>query len=262
MDVDNLGKLFQEGFANPSPARVASLSFALRLFFEGYLPELAKGEKNTQTIWKQDITDQLYVQYSGGDDVFVVGAWDALPELARRVREAFREYTTGHPALTLSAGVALAEEKFPLYQAAEMADEAERAAKAITRDGERQKDAVTFLEQTLDWDELAKAQRRAYTLADFVESSHISRAVLQTILALRAQVARAKHDSKGKVEYGRWTWLAAYQLTRAIQTIKKENTTAKAEIEEIQTVFLGAQAAPMELAGLAARWAQYLTRGG
>lgn len=111
----------------------------------------------------------------------------------------------------------------------------------------------------MDWKELADAQRRAHTLADFVNNSQISRAVLQTILALRAQVARAKRD-KGKVEFGRWTWLAAYQLTRAIQFIKEENKTARKEIEDIQTVFLGAQAAPMELAGLAARWAQFLTR--
>lgn len=256
MDVDNLGKLFQAGFGQAaSPSRIASLSFALRLFFEGYLPELAKGEKDAKEIEKQDLTNHLYLQYSGGDDVFVVGAWDALPEFARRVREAFREYTAGNPALTLSAGIALAEEKFPLYQVAEMAEAAERAAKSLRPE----KDAVTFLEQALDWKALAAAQRRAYTLAGFVDSSQISRAVLQTILALRAQVARAKRD-KGKVEFGRWTWLAAYQLTRAIQSIKKENESAKKEIESIQTVFLGAQAAPMELAGLAARWAQFLTR--
>lgn len=257
MDVDNLGKLFQAGFGQAaSPSRIAGLSFALRLFFEGYLPELAKGNgKEASAIEKQDLTEHLYLQYSGGDDVFVVGAWDALPEFARRVRQAFSEYTAGHPALTLSAGIALAEEKFPLYQAAGLADEAERAAKSLRPE----KDAVTFLEQTLNWQELADAQRRAYTLADFVDGSQISRAVLQTILALRAQVARARRN-KGKVEFGRWTWLAAYQLTRALQTIKKENEAAKKEIESIQDVFLRAQAAPMELAGLAARWAQFLTR--
>ncbi|MDW8101235.1 MAG: hypothetical protein RML36_17335, partial [Anaerolineae bacterium] len=43
MDVDNLGKLFAEGFGeNATLSRVAALSFAISLFFEGWVEVLAE----------------------------------------------------------------------------------------------------------------------------------------------------------------------------------------------------------------------------
>ena len=57
MDVDNLGNLFQEGFGKKaSMSRIASLSFSLRVFFEGWLPQLAKPQRDDQD-GQEDLSD-------------------------------------------------------------------------------------------------------------------------------------------------------------------------------------------------------------
>ncbi|MBI3243448.1 MAG: type III-A CRISPR-associated protein Cas10/Csm1 [Chloroflexi bacterium] len=234
LDVDNLGNLFKSGFGDK-----ASLSFAIRLFFEGWLPQLAG----------RDLKQYLYIQYSGGDDVFVVGAWDVLPEFARRIRQSFGEYAAGNPHLTLSGGMTMVDAGYPLYQAAQQAGDAEDAAKSV--DG---KDAFTFLDHPLKWSELQATQERAYRLMDNIKAKHLPHSALQTLLALQA-----RKNGKPKPMYGPWMWMAAYQLTRLTQQIKDNDT--REHIRELQQKYLS-PGADIETIGLAARWAQYLTRGG
>jgi CRISPR-associated protein Csm1 len=249
MDVDNLGWLFRDGLKNASLSRVASLSFALQLFFEGWLPKLAG----------DDLKDYLYIQYSGGDDLFVVGAWDALPLFAQRIRQSFGEYVVGNPAVTVSGGMTMAEAGFPLYQAAEQAGEAEDAAKTRRTNG-KEKDAFTFMGETMGWKEFAEVEKLAYEIADAIAAKQMPRALPQTLLALHGQVKRAQKPGQSKPQFGRWTWMAAYQLTRMVIQTKDEG--AKQQIKKLQDKFLTGNMEALESIGLAARWAQYLTRGG
>ncbi|MFN3762939.1 MAG: type III-A CRISPR-associated protein Cas10/Csm1, partial [Anaerolineae bacterium] len=66
MDVDDLGELFRQ---NLTLSRLATLSLSLRLFFEGWLPNLAGPQEED----RDDLRPQLYLQYAGGDDLFLVG---------------------------------------------------------------------------------------------------------------------------------------------------------------------------------------------
>ena len=252
MDVDNLGKVFRTGLGeSASLSRIASLSFGLRLFFDGWLPHLAA----------DDLKDKLYIQYSGGDDVFVVGAWDALPEFALRVRESFRKFTGGNPAFTLSGGIAVVEAKFPLYQAARLAGEAEEEAKDF-KQGNQEKNAINFLGHTSSWEEFADALDDAKRLTEWSEKRFIPRALLQVVLSLYYQAKQARADARKagrpKPQYGRWTWMAAYQLTRMEKDAKPD---ARDGIREIQETFLKPDA-QTEHWGFVARWAHYLARGG
>jgi CRISPR-associated protein Csm1 len=280
MDVDNLGRLFQSGFGERANlSRVASLSFALRLFFEGWLPQLAAPVPSINDA-TDDLRDHLYLQYSGGDDVFIVGAWDALPEFARRVRQSLSEYAAGNPQVTLSAGISLAEAGFPLYQAAQQASEAEDSAKNFKRQAangqEISKDAVAFMGMPLDWAAFATTKTMAYHLAQVIDARQIPRSTLQTVQALDGQIRQAERKArldwlaqKGrqgkkylppKLLYGRWTWMAAYQLTRAAQGRGAEG---KQLVEDIEKAFLQPDSRDqLRALGLSARWAQFLTRGG
>ena len=277
MDVDNLGRLFREGYGNrASLARVAGLSFALRLFFEGWLPALAAEPT--------DETGRLYIQYAGGDDVFVVGAWDAIAEYALRIRESFRAYTAANPAMTLSGGIALVDANFPLYRAARMAGEAEEEAKRYERNGVA-KDAISFLGETMDWATFVEAHRRANNLARWCGPGGIvSRAFLQDMQQLHNERMRGSEDAAGrrgsrpgataagrKTRYTRATWLAAYQLTRVIERLRHRGADDRAEVDEagraaiiadaqaIQREFMQPDARTNALA-LSARWAQFLIR--
>jgi CRISPR-associated protein Csm1 len=59
------------------------------------------------------------VNYSGGDDLFIVGAWNQLVDLACRVREDFKTFTCHNPDITISGGIFLCNGKFPIHQAAQ-----------------------------------------------------------------------------------------------------------------------------------------------
>jgi CRISPR-associated protein Csm1 len=268
LDVDNLGTTFKDGFKRDdkdgiSPSRIASLSFALQLFFEGWLPQLAQPQlDDDHPQAKSNLRKHVYIQYAGGDDVFIVGSWDALPEYARRIRRSFGAYAADNPKLTISGGITIVDEGFPLYQAAEQAHEAESAAKGFTRANGRGKDAITFLGATLDWQDFAEAETMAYELAAAVKDNVMPRAVLQTTLSLVEQVRQAERAQKpAKRLFGPWTWMAAYQLTRMEK--RTENDKAAALIRQIQEVFLKPNdRQQFERVALAARWAQYLTRGG
>jgi CRISPR-associated protein Csm1 len=58
----------------------------------------------------------IHVVYSGGDDVFLVGAWDDLIELAVDIRRIFEQFT--NDKLTFSAGIGFFQPKFPVSELA------------------------------------------------------------------------------------------------------------------------------------------------
>ena len=62
--------------------------------------------------------------------LFIVGAWDDVTELAFDINTCFREFSCYNPKVTLSAGVTLNKPKYPLYQMARTAKDAEAVAKA------------------------------------------------------------------------------------------------------------------------------------
>ena len=144
MDVDDLGTVFTDKLENATISRLATMSEALRLFFEGYVPQLCK--EYNENRHKQ----VLELIYAGGDDLFLVGGWSALPEIAQKIRTEFRKFVTGDH-ITLSGGIAIEHQKFPLYLFADISGSAEKDAKS--RDG---KNAITFLQKPMSWGDFAK----------------------------------------------------------------------------------------------------------
>jgi CRISPR-associated protein Csm1 len=269
MDVDDLGDLFRYRL-DGGLARVSALSAALALFFEGRVGLLCD-QRNKQLI------QRVYSIYSGGDDLFIVGSWDALPELARAIRDDLLRYTGNHPEVHLSAGISLHTAKFPLYQAAEAAGKELKRAKA--RPG---KNALGWLEQVMGWEYADDLFTLKEQLLDYTGEQQdkqrppLSRAVLQTLQVLYAQYAQALQDhltSKrpGQLFYGPWIWRGVYQLSR-IRQQARANEHPRAEkaaesIKELVDGLLDGAAQPpntggraIERNGLAARWVQLLIR--
>ena len=145
MDVDNLGQIFQTGFEERATlSRMAALSFAVSLYFDGWVSRVVG---NVNRLVAPDDA-RIYTIYSGGDDLFFVGSWDAMLELALRIRAHLTPYAAGHPGIHASAGIVLIGGKYPLSQAALDVDAAEKAAKSlIWRNGEgemKRKDAISL----------------------------------------------------------------------------------------------------------------------
>ncbi len=250
MDVDDLGTLFQQRL---TLSRLASLSLSLRLFFEGWLPYLAGPQDERGD--PDDLRPQLYLQYAGGDDLFIVGAWDALPRFAQRVRRSFAEYVGENPHITLSGGISLAESKYPLYQAAREAGAAEKEAKGLPG-----KSAVAFLGRAVPWNQMEEAMRYAYELAQWCEQKGAPKALLQTLLEIAAEYERNRRQNarwRDKAFFGRWMWVSFYQLTRTAAQVKDRDIKEKIIALRDRLVV----SAPLiQTIGLAARWAELLTR--
>ena len=141
MDVDNFGDLFSGELVKSGIAALSNLSRSMNLFFKGYLNEICG--MNLGALVKEDYplditgekaskTDYRYVSivYAGGDDLFIVGAWDDVSEVAFDINTCFREFSCCNPNIHLSGGVTLHKPKFPLYQMACLAKDAEEVAKA------------------------------------------------------------------------------------------------------------------------------------
>ena len=209
MDVDSLGTVFKEKIQHPTLSRVASLSENLCHFFEGYVPELCRQYNEVQ---EKDILELIY---AGGDDLFLVGGWSALPEITRKIRSEFRAFVTDDH-VTLSGGIAIEHRKFPLYQFAEQSGEAEGASKA--RDG---KDALTFLRKPMAWSDFESVRdwHQRFLSAMSADRDRLPSAFLTQLNAIYA-------DEK------KWAWRSIYYFSR----LKERYRTQAGFLDELRQV--------------------------
>lgn len=154
-DVDNLGQAFVAGFENPvnnnryvTLSRTATLSRQLSLFFKLHINKiLADGICSIDE--KSGHPRNAAICYSGGDDLFIVGAWNDIIELAVDVQRNFEKYTQG--TLSISAGIGIYDAGYPISAISGETAALEEAAKVLPG-----KNAVTLFqaeEGTFKWKE-------------------------------------------------------------------------------------------------------------
>ena len=162
MDVDDSGDFLSQGAWELGPGIAASsnLSRSMNLFFKAYLNQICGmklgdlGEKDYPvdiTGKKEDRTNgrDVSIVYAGGDDLFIVGAWDEIAELAFDINVCFKTFSCDNPEVHLSGGVTLHKPKFPLYQMALMAKHAEEVAKANEEKRQQKNSLSLFFNQDL-----------------------------------------------------------------------------------------------------------------
>lgn len=257
MDVDNLGQVFINGFKPKKRtfSRYSTLSRSLDFFFKGYI----------NILWgKNDFKDWIYIVYSGGDDLFIVGRWDKTIEFAELLYHEFRKWTCHNEHLTLSGGVAVVPRKFPLIKAAEMAGEAEHKAKNH-RFGNQDKNAICIFDTPLNWEhEFSMVKTYQTKIYERLENDLLPMGFLQKILTLNNM--RQKQIKKQENES--WQWLLAYDFARMKERHKK-NADLKQFIDSLQRDIItdtfegkknNSQYHTLELVALAARWAELKLR--
>lgn len=246
MDVDNLGSIFRDGLGDTfSLSRMATLSFQMSLFFEGWLKRIVE-----DVAWH----DLVYTVYSGGDDLFLLAPWDKVPALAQKIVDDFSQFAAQHPGLHISGGMAFIDGKYPIYQAAEDAADAEDLAK------KGEKNAFGFLNKRWQWIAFRELANRKNELRTLLESegegeSGGPKSSLQTLRALAQMEEEATNE--GRPTWGRWMWMGAYHLTRMEQRYEKKPEMKK-KIARLRENLGNFQ--HLETWGAAARWAQLEVR--
>ena len=165
-DVDNLGQTFVNGLTDEysTISRISSLSRQLSLFFKFYINNICKSKISGEADenlekFSLDDTDvaqekNISIVYSGGDDVFVVGAWLDVLNFAFDLRECFKKYTCSK--LTFSGGIGFFSAGYPISQMASQTGELEDIAKKYDNST---KDALSLFgvndnrDNTYHWDE-------------------------------------------------------------------------------------------------------------
>lgn len=159
-DVDNLGQAIVAGFDKKytTLSRTATLSRQLSLFFKYYINDiLENGESNE--LLSDSKKRNATVVYSGGDDLFIVGAWNDIIELAIDINNTFQKYTEG--TLKISGGIGLYAAGYPISRMADEVGSMENMSKrypgkeAITLflDGKRHKEkGEDVYDGTYRWD--------------------------------------------------------------------------------------------------------------
>lgn len=151
-DVDGLGTAFVSGFGKKATlSRTAAFSRSMSIFFRYYINHVLNQRLYSLGEDHQRKENQLTVVYSGGDDVFLVGAWDEVLCAAMDLQQAFRQYTGGK--LSISAGIGLFGESYPIRSMARDTGELEDAAKKFT-DKAGAKDAVALFGMEYENDRL------------------------------------------------------------------------------------------------------------
>ena len=169
---------------------------------------------------------RLNIVYSGGDDVFLIGNWSDVINVAVGLRNAFKKYCGG--ALTLSAGIGIFPEKFPVAMAARSTAELEDKAKAFVDPATgRAKDAVCFFSPedvyTFSWDQWETDVRakikQLSELFDYQKNAQDANTVLrgQRMIYRILELLRGADD---KINIARY----AYMLARLAPDGKDEKT--------------------------------------
>ena len=241
MDVDNLGEIFKRGLGDKATlTQLATLSFRTSLFFEGWLKQLCEQGQRKGLI---------YTVYAGGDDVFLLGPWDLIPDLARDIVHDFSEYTGNNPDVHLSAGMTFIGGKYPIYQAAEDAKDAIDQAKSTPK-----KNAFTFLDEPWQWDVFDNVAQKQERLEKLVTSKEAGgKDGPQSILQILQQLAVEENQhskNKGRHVWGRWIWTGMYQLTRMQERYKDFAQDIKSISDELKNK----QFQEIGWWGTAARW--------
>ncbi|NJM12911.1 MAG: hypothetical protein HC889_14500 [Synechococcaceae cyanobacterium SM1_2_3] len=269
MDVDNLGEIFIRGLRFPgvtgaekemgSLSRVATLSRQLNWFFAGHLSQLLKPFERVQTI------------YAGGDDLFLIGSWDELPQVTNMIRSRFRDYCAGNPNFTLSGGIAVVRGKYPISRAAELAGEAESAAKGLKRDTGRKKDALSFLDTVVGWEEFPRADELRMHIQNIIDLTNNRailnrlRSVILTVQEYERRLCQSRFSTKDLHElahWQKWRWQLVYNLTRMKR--RDAGPELNTELDELMTAILETRAQTgrpvLNWLQLPTRWAELLTR--
>jgi CRISPR-associated protein Csm1 len=164
-DVDHLGLLMACGIepARFTLPRLATLSRQMNWFFAFYLPHLLK---TTPEFY------DIYTVFAGGDDLFLIGPWNRIIELAVKLHDMFAEYTCRNEEIRFSAGITLHKTHIPLDKLAHHAESALGKSKGEGRN------KVTLFNETVRWDHFFELLLIKDALREWRESKLINSAML------------------------------------------------------------------------------------
>lgn len=254
LDVDNLGKTFREKFNCRKLYQDASE--AMSYFFGKHLLDIWNNEKFGSDI---PFKDNILIVFSGGDDCFLLGGWDAIFEFCLKLHKEFEIFVNSK--MTFSAGLIIVDAGYPIIRLAADAEEALEKAK-------EKKNSICLFGEVFNWQEFDEIKDLVNKLDKIVsntdESKRENKALLQKIrLSARGYEALMNSIKSKQLVNFQKVWNLTWFILRGV---KKEN---RQEIDDLivskyHDAVIKALSSKEYSSALvypaAARWTELLTR--
>jgi CRISPR-associated protein Csm1 len=204
IDADHAGRSFAQ--LGGDPLRTWSLSRLLDRFFTVHTNDVLRAA-----------FPNIYAVYGGGDDLFVIGPWDAVLDFALRLRMDLAK--VAGKDLSFSAGISLAKPREHVLTQARRAHEELESAKAhpaYNRGCGR--DQIRALGVTADWDTFDGLLQTAKRVTGWVQSGALPSSFLHQMLELHHAWCRTRqHSDRERAALVRYQPLLYYQIRRNLR---------------------------------------------
>ena len=224
-DIDNLGILMSTGLEDNlfTISRLATISRQINNFFTIYLPNLLQTSEKFNNI---------YTVFAGGDDLFLIGPWRVMSDLALEIRNQFTNYVCGNDQITFSAGISIQKTHVPVDKLAEAAEEALSESKDMEG-----KNSISMFGATVGWTDFAGLVSHKKIMEGWLTDKLIAKAMMYRFNLLVELANQEKFLNEGKVsledmECLKWRSKFQYSVARNINARIKGDERRQA-IEQV-----------------------------
>jgi len=221
-DADGMGNFIKDSDVTNSFAKYNFFARMIDYYFSVYVTE--KFMKNKP----------FYTVFAGGDDIFVLGAWDEVIKLSQLIRDAFVKFTDNR--LTFSVGLIMSKANKPINFLAKTTEESLEKSKEyccvikndICKDDKNsvkdcnekgiKKDALTMFKETMKWENYERVKNEFINKFKHPSNKEFPTAFLYRLLELCEMSKNIKYE--GKVEDTIWKSKLSYAYTRNISDKK------------------------------------------
>lgn len=178
-DIDNLGLIFSLGLEKKlrSISRITQLSFLLDYFFSIKINEIAKKHN-------------IYVLFSGGDDLTVAGRYDEIIEFAKEIQNKFERWACHNSNVTISGGIEMANYKFPISKLVNCGES------SLEKSKEKGRNRITLFDVTVEWSLFNILYGLYENIKTYMKEGKITSSLLYKILKIHELTPYGKKENE------------------------------------------------------------------
>ncbi len=218
-DIDKLGDTFR-AFYKEDFRKFNRLSREVEHFFSAYITYLID-KKYTN----------IYTVFAGGDDLFLIGEYREIVDLAKEIRDEFYRFSL--KKTTISMGLVMFKPSTPITFVSKMADEAEKRAKAVLRDEDKQKskdeiskygldrDGIDIFGVSMKYDEFIAIEKDFKEVTDFLEKERDDKTALYYRLI---ELCDMRENIQNDIRNAMWKSKLNYLFRR---NVKREDNNSR-----------------------------------
>jgi len=214
-DADGMGNFIKDSHVTNSFAKYNFFAKMIDYYFSVYVTEKFMKDK------------PFYTVFAGGDDIFVLGAWDEVIKLSQLIRDGFVKFTDNK--LTFSVGLIMSKANKPVNFLAKTTEEALEKSKEyccvmeedICEDNIEdcnekgiKKDALTMFNETMKWDNYEKVKNKFFNKFKHPLNKEFPTTFLYRLLDLCEMSKNVKYNRN--IENTIWKSKLSYIYTRNI----------------------------------------------